>query len=305
VRRVDRASARIELDTDSDAPRLRVRYKTRTVDKTDYADWFVIGLGQDQFEEGAIGDVLLEKGGFTAGDLEPRYDVNQRFGEVYETVLGLQAKGTTADTGVEIIGASAYNLARGLQDEKRTPVAHNFWEQYTAEEANASLQRALRMPQRTGPQRFERRETLRRAQRAVQQQTNYISTARTHLNGKSVIQSMEAIVGTAPLSVQTADQLGAIRPAIAAMNGMMPLYIDRAVNFTTDDRTMLRVHLALKFPHIRERPRTRQPETLPVIDRIVQDRRNPDRPLGYTGPEINNLRGRLDLINFVGRQRKR
>jgi hypothetical protein len=305
VRRVDRESAVIELNDGISGGPLRVRFKTGKVPKVEYADLFVIGLGQDQFEEGAIGDVLLIKGGFTVENLEPRYDVNQRFGEVYETVLGLQVKGTNADTGVEIIGASAYNLARALQDERRTPVRHNFEEQFTAEEANASLYRALDLPQRNGRQRMERRERVRRAQRAVNQQRSYISRARVHLSDKTVVQSMEAIVGTTPQSVQTTDQLGAIRPAIAAMNGLMPLYIDHSVNLTTDDRTMLRVHLALKYPHIQERRRTPQPETLPIIDRIVRERRHRDRPLGYTDEETQDHENRLGLIDFIAQQRRR
>ncbi|AEV37818.1 Effector protein HopAD1 [Pseudovibrio sp. FO-BEG1] len=83
------------------------------------------GINRAVGPQGKVTQVpMLEKG--LAAHLEPVYDVNQRFSDLYEYdgphkggawqhVVGLQLKGTTSTDGLEVIGAAAMQAARDVK----------------------------------------------------------------------------------------------------------------------------------------------------------------------------------------------
>lgn len=74
-------------------------------------DFYVYAIGQDSNAPGAPGDILSG----IKGELEPVYDKNMAMGDApYKTVLGLQMPGTDRESGLEVIGASAYSLGTGV-----------------------------------------------------------------------------------------------------------------------------------------------------------------------------------------------
>lgn len=85
-------------------------------------DLFVYGMGQDPKDamgqnpndptEGVVPKDFLNR-------LQPIYDIDQRFGAAHETVLGLKLENSDWNTGFEVIGALATQVARGS-----TKVAH-------------------------------------------------------------------------------------------------------------------------------------------------------------------------------------
>jgi hypothetical protein len=90
------------------------------------------------------------------------------------------------------------------------------------------------------------------------------------------------VVESQPATVARFGQLGAIKSAIGAQGSVMPSYVTQTVNFTTDDRTVLRTHIAVKYPGI----------SVEMGDKIVEDilahrrsdpktGKNGFHPLGY------------------------
>jgi hypothetical protein len=94
--------------------------------------------------------------------------------------------------------------------------------------------------------------------------------------------ALATVVLSQPPTVARFGQLGALKSAVGAQNSVMPSYVTDDVNFTTDDRTVLRTHIAIKYPRI----------DVGTGDRIVEDilshrrsdpksGKNGFHPLGY------------------------
>ncbi|WP_438020209.1 hypothetical protein WMF18_14565 [Sorangium sp. So ce315] len=243
--------------------------------KTINAALYVYALGQDPMAKGAVGDVLMTEGKLGWKDLEPIYDMNEAFGEPYETVLGLRAKGTTYSRGLEIIGAAAASLAsfRGNQIE------HNFIEQLpegtdTREVTLGADVEGRKLAVRTDLSKMTQREV---AMRTRYFQRQLAKKARAYLADKSVFSLMNRVVEKEVASVVLMAQLVGLKATIAAMNGMIPAYIaeKNGANFNIDNRTMLRVYLAHRYPDMAEEHAQRW------IEYITSHRRSEVHPLGF------------------------
>jgi len=237
---------------------------------------YVFAVGQDPMAKGAVGDVLITKGEIPWTSLEPIYDMNQAFGEPYQTVLGLRTKGTCHSSGLEIIGAAATSLTREAGGELR----HNFIEQLPegtdvrqpltlrAEAEGKALARQTDLGQLTESQRKQRTRYLQRqlAQRA-----------RAYLEGKSIESLLNRVVENEVASVVLMAQLVGLKASIAAINGMIPAYVaeKNGSNFNIDNRTMLRVYLAHRYPDMEEEHAQRW------IEYITTHRRSNNHPLGF------------------------
>jgi hypothetical protein len=62
--------------------------------------------------------------------------------------------------------------------------------------------------------------------------------------------SMRNVIESLPENVLVNDQLTAVRSQVEASTNFMAPDIDRTANFTTDDRTMLAVHISAKYPDL-------------------------------------------------------
>lgn len=247
------------------------------------ADFYVIALGQNADAKGAVGDVL-RTGKITAEQLEPIYDTNQIFGLPFQTVLGLQVKGTTWDSGLQIVGAAA----EALGSSESWPIAHNYTAQYeidtdrmTSEEVKLHVEKVNKAKDRQG--KYERfKLTVKGVEEAASMRRYRFQKAESYLKEMKMIDLMAHQIdptkvpkewmkrfeastpylstssnpaATAISSVLGAAQLGGVRATMAAMHSMIPDHIlgnKSAANFTTDDRTMLAVYIAVNFPNIDE-----------------------------------------------------
>jgi hypothetical protein len=251
---------------------------------------YVIALGQNASAPGAIADILTQ-GGLRAGDLEPIYDTNQVFGLPYQTVLGLQTRGTRWSRGLQIIGAAATSLAATWTRDLR----HNYREQYSipGDEQDPGLvaeprkRRALELRQR----HFRKAEQYLREMKLVDLLDHQIDPTKLperfmaeHGDSTPHLSTAENPAATAISSVVGAAQLGAIRAVTAAMHAMIPDYMlggDSQANFTTDDRTMLAVYIAQNFPDIDP---TRAND---LVEQIIRARRTElNRPARFTGGTV-------------------
>ncbi|EPX57632.1 type III effector HopAD1 [Cystobacter fuscus DSM 2262] len=252
--------------------RITITYKQRGNQQTSTmtADRYVFALGQDPMAQGAVGDVLITQGGLTEQDFEPLYDVNQVYGEPFQTVLGLQVRElqaarvefknlnlpeTTSERGLLVIGAAATSLA----GNKRA-IAHNFREQFTPH-----------LPQPATQAEFK----------AYQQQQQLISRAESYLQNKTVAASLEGVVRYDVGSVLQHAQLVGVRGAVAAMTGFAPEYLEKGVNLSSDNRSMLRVYLAQAFPDLDEALAQK------FIYRVMAQRK--EQPIGYTPKQTREL----------------
>lgn len=93
---------------------------------------------------------------------------------------------------------------------------------------------------------------------------------------------MNRVAKEQPGTVLTNDQLGTIKSAIGSQMAVMPRYISNQVNFSTDDRSVLRMHIAIKYPNVKEDDAQR------IIQTILDWRRTTTKdmsrgfhPLGY------------------------
>jgi hypothetical protein len=266
-----------------------IEFKEQTSQKTSYeVDFYVPALGQNPMDTGAVGDVLRQ-GGLCWDDLEPIYDKDQIFGLPYQTVLGLQAKGTTYGRGLQIIGAAAESLAGVRADEARllkglgeaVGVQHNYREQFSfnpPRKDNESLQ-----------EKKARESTVEYVNKHVAEAEEYLKAIGMglllqHQVDPTKVPDLKKVftlaqpkglstpskpAATAIASVLAAAQLGAVRAAAAALTNMIPDHIvnGSGSNFTTDDRTMLAVYIASEFPHIP--PQVAEA----IIEQIVKGRR--------------------------------
>lgn len=102
--------------------KVKVTYDGGSVD----VDYFVYAKGQRgggitraESKQGKMRNVPFVSKSI-AGKLEPVYDVNQRFsdasgsGGAWEHVVGIQLQGTTATSGISVVGSAAVQVGRGV-----------------------------------------------------------------------------------------------------------------------------------------------------------------------------------------------
>lgn len=118
-------------------------------------------------------------------------------------------------------------------------------------------------------------------------------------------EKMKRVANGQPGTVLTVDQLGTIKSAIGSQNAVMPRYVTKDVNFSTDDRTVLRTHIATKYPNIDEAQAQR------IIETILTSRRTTDddmaqgyHPLGYDAWWQRYFRHMLEYWNARPDQRQ-
>jgi hypothetical protein len=94
--------------------------------------------------------------------------------------------------------------------------------------------------------------------------------------------ALMTVVQSQPPTVARFGQLGALKSAIGSQNSVMPSYVTDDVNFSTDDRTVLRTHIAVKYPRIDVGTGDR------IVEDILRHRRSDPKsgtngfhPLGY------------------------
>jgi hypothetical protein len=96
------------------------------------------------------------------------------------------------------------------------------------------------------------------------------------------LNALKTVVQSQPPTVARFGQLGALKSAVGAQNSVMPSYVTDDVNFSTDDRTVLRTHIAIKYPRIDVSTGDRIVEDILSYRRSdTQSGKNGFHPLGY------------------------
>ncbi|MDK2125771.1 restriction endonuclease [Parachitinimonas caeni] len=200
-------------------------------------------------------------------ELEPAYDMDQVYSDKpYETVLGLQTEGSGNGNGLLVVGASVNSLA--------PRVAHNYLDKATTRihETTHSLGLTQADTLDAAVQSKASREEITQKLAAVRvalgeapephalasfqvlaNQVRDFLDARDHLSNpkNSVAAAVENQVKTEVASVVVSPQLGTVKASSAGLTGHMPGYIANGeVNYTSDNRTMLRAHIANEFDNI-------------------------------------------------------
>ncbi len=244
------------------------------------ADFYVYALGQDPDKPGAVGDILKNLG----TPLEPAYDMDQVYSDKpYETVLGLQSKDAGNGKGLLVVGASVASLA--------PRVAHNYLDKATTRihETTHSLGLAQADTLDAAVQSKASREEITQKLTAVRvalgeapephalasfqvlaNQVRDFLDARDHLSNpkNSVAAAVENQVKTEVASVVVSPQLGTVKASSAGLTGHMPGYIANGeVNYTSDNRTMLRAHIANEFDNVTN------PQASQFIEEAIEIRR--------------------------------
>lgn len=254
------------------------------------ADIYVYALGQDgnsvdrHLGEVAVGGFLKD----FISDLEPQYDINQAFSDKpYETVLGFQIKAAgqpfPADTGLEVIGAAASTIASTVKHnyvDKSLANLKDAAQKDLSPEQSGRLLDALKSGNQDAAKLTikEARDAL--TDNALGLNTQELTTqshvlrhleksisryfeADAYFNPKAAPgkeapparefanQELDNTKHTQVASVLQAAQLGAVKASVAALNAFTPRYVQAGeANFSTDNRTQLRVFIAQNFPKI-------------------------------------------------------
>jgi thioredoxin reductase len=99
-------------------------------------------------------------------------------------------------------------------------------------------------------------------------------------------------------SVAQGPQLGTIRSATAAQNGFMPAYVSKNggadINYSQDDRTMMRVFIAVEYPYVSE------DDAQSFIRQVIAGRKKAKNAWGYDVLDTMGFRMRLRLANLKG-----
>ncbi len=291
------------------------------------ADHYVWGIGQDS--QGAV--KFLDSG--LLNNLEPIYDVNQRFGDAHESVLGFQLEGTTASQGLEVVGALARQvlLARKdgishtyLRDLERvieglkTKFAH--WNQDLADHGYDFLLEPVDELSKIPPRQLIRTICKLKGIVGMYSPTwnsyfqalgalivnwaiakQFLDTSKGKVRDEDLNNALKILT---PSTVGS-PQLGGIRAATSAMSGFMPVYVANQpggdANFSHDDQTVLRVFIAVNYPCVPEEDCQR------IIAKMIEGRRSRDKKdpnkqvtpgnWGYQDGQIQQFRSELKLLN--------
>ncbi|MCX4025778.1 restriction endonuclease [Endozoicomonas sp. SM1973] len=240
--------------------------KDKTPDKLE-ADYYVYALGQDSEQQGAIHSVIDKS---IQQELEPIYDIDQVYSDKpYETVLGIRMKNAQSDTGIVILGASVAQMAGGIQ--------HTYLQQ--VEERIQGLTDKLDLPkininrlkeyltdeikkiEMTGTEKMKNfsaneKATYQSNLLVLKQELSHYQKAQSDLaksKRPGITEQVENVVKTEVASVVVSPQLATVKASIGALTNIMPRYISEGeTNYSSDNRTMLRVSLANDFPNIPE-----------------------------------------------------
>ncbi|QDO84203.1 restriction endonuclease [Shewanella psychropiezotolerans] len=249
--------------------------KEKTAD-TLKADFYVYALGQDSKRAGAIHSVLDPS---ISKYLEPIYDIDQIYSDKpYNTVLGIQSKKAESENGVIIVGASVAQMAGNVQHtylEQVRERINGLTDQLDLSPVDVSkLQDQLAdIQDQIDSAAKTKSVSLNSHDKAVyqghvtilQQTLSHYQTAQQDLasaKGPGVRDQVENVVKTEVASVVVSPQLATVKASIGALTNIMPQYIAAGeVNYSSDNRTMLRVSLVHNFPKI--------PET--AAEQFIQD----------------------------------
>ena len=239
--------------------------KTKTQDKLD-ADFYVYALGQDSEKTGAIKSVLDKS---IQQNLEPIYDIDQIYSDKpYNTVLGIRSKSDSGENNnVVILGASVAQMAGGVQHTYLSQVEdrlNEMTQKLGLPDINVSRlkEELVRVQQEVDSSATEKLTNLS-AQEKASYQTNlailkkdlaHYQIAQNDLaNSRGIAPQVERVVETEVASVVVSPQLATVKATVGAITNIVPNYVHNGENnYSSDNRTMLRIGLADSFPNIPE-----------------------------------------------------
>lgn len=312
----------------------RVQVETLVLDDQDpsrinpllgLANYFVYAVGQNA----APAMDFIDRGLMTR--LEPIFDDNQRFGQVYETGLGFQLEGSDRTQGLEIVGALASQVGKSVPidafdrayrkrmeaalDELRTRIfglpalyslisdtdetlVKSLIDIPNVQAVQAALRRVLPLVRSLFPTWERRVETIGNLMVSYFQARDYFERKSASAAGDRARFWSDLLANPASQltsSVVQAPQLGTIRSGTAAQNGFIPQYVKTGdANFSTDDRTMLRVYIALNYPYVTE------DEAQAVIQSILGSRKQIGDGWGYSPQDVQAIKKTLETMNREG-----
>jgi len=280
-----------------------------------WGDYYVYGMGQDPEDamKGVIPEALRKS-------LAPIYDINQRFGAAWETVVGFKLENSDWDNGFEVVGALCTQVARMKGGVKHTYLKE--LEGRITQVRKRVLQHLMNLQHdiKAGVL-FEDLAKLCQGDRAAAIKSlqdardaalmhyptwdnrvialcnllvNYV-TAAQHLSKPTVndLVDMNRVTNILTPSTVAHAQLGGIRIATAAQNG----FAKTEASFSQDDRTMLRASIAYNYPFVSEEDAQR------IIKDVIDGRRDPKLDgYGYDGAQRQEFVNRLEIANRKGYQ---
>ncbi|WP_163835314.1 hypothetical protein [Spartinivicinus ruber] len=240
--------------------------KNKTSDNLE-ADYYVYALGQDSEKEGAIHSVIDKS---IQQELEPIYDIDQVYSDKpYETVLGIHMKNAQSDTGIVILGASVAQMAGRIQHTYLQQVEariHGLTEKLGLPDVNIvrlneHLSDEVKKIEAAGTEKTINFSENERAMYqgnllVLKQELSHYQQAQSDLaksKRPGITDQVENVVKTEVASVVVSPQLATVKASIGVLTNIMPRYISEGeTNYSSDNRTMLRVSLANDFPNIPE-----------------------------------------------------
>jgi len=275
-----------------------------------WGDYYVYGMGQDP--DGAMEGVIPET---LRKSLEPIYDINQRFGNAWETVLGFKLENSDWDNGFEVVGALCTQVARMDGGVKHTYLKE--LETRIAEVRKKVLQHLMNLQHdikagvlfedfaKLRTRSVKELETARDAalmkyptwdNRVIalcNLLVNYVLAAK-HLSKPSVGDAdLNRVTSILTPSTVAHAQLGGIRIATAAQNG----FAKTEASFSQDDRTMLRASIAYNYPFVSDQ------DAEQIIKEMIEGRRDEKlEGYGYDTAQRQQFANRLEMANRKGYQ---
>jgi hypothetical protein len=280
-------------------------------------DYYVYGMGQDPAE--------AMKGLFPAGyqdRLQPVYDINQRFGDAHQAVVGLKLENSDWKSGFEVVGALATQVARGQTKIKHTyqrelgarieevrkkvmPFVSRTWRHPEVQfllkplselnklspgDARIQIKTAIAIVQREYPSWGPHGQAL------AALLLNYIKVNAFFKNHPNVgDDDLSAAAAILTPSVIQGPQLGVIRSAMASHTATVPAYFSKGkVNFSSEDATLLMIFICFYYPFVREEDAER------IIKQIIEGRKTAGKGFGYDAAESNRFLSLLDTMNRQG-----
>ncbi len=286
-------------------------------------DLYVYGMGQDADE--AVKNVIPPE---LRTGLVPIYDINQRYGQVHETVLGFKLENLDWHNGFEVIGSICTQVERMTGGVKHTYLKDlsktilKDLAKTTDEVRHNVLQHLLPLANSPATILFDKLEDMARldceaAKKQIKEALgssialfpswkdhltavanlliNYVVAAKFFANKKDkdkvVDADLDRVNSILTPSTVAHAQLGGIRATTAAMNGFMT----GTPNFSQDDRTILRFMIAVKYPFVSE------DDAQAIISDIITGRKHPKLGgYGYSQTQKAAFEFQLKAANLKG-----
>lgn len=276
-------------------------------------DLYVYGMGQEPKE--AMNNVIPPE---LRTGLVPIYDINQRYGEVHETVLGFKLENLDWHNGFEVIGSLCTQVERMegrikhtyLRDLAKTieEVRHNVLQHVRLLAYHprvilfAELDAIARMDSEVAKQQIKEARDLSigaypswksHIATVANLLINYVVAAKFFAGKeKNVVDAdLDRVNSILTPSTVAHAQLGGIRATTAAMNG----FVTDKPNFSQDDRTILRFTIAVKYPFVSE------DDAQAIISDIITGRKNAKLGgYGYNQTQKAVFEFRLKEANLKG-----